>query len=140
MPGVCSGHGSFSNNPKLNSVVGHILHSSILVPYHGWYDGYYPYVSYAWLIFVPNCLDAKKDAVFEWNCRRISHRTHHQNHGHVEKDESWHPLPERLYKSLDFMTKKLRFTMPFPLLAFPLYLVRLRVCLLMSCEFDVFAL
>ncbi|XP_062210900.1 omega-3 fatty acid desaturase, chloroplastic-like [Phragmites australis] len=83
------GHGSFSNNPKLNSVVGHILHSSILVPYHGW---------------------------------RISHRTHHQNHGHVEKDESWHPLPQRLYNSLDFMTRKLRFTMPFPLLAFPLYL------------------
>jgi hypothetical protein len=24
--------------------------------------------------------------------RRISHRTHHQNHGHVEKDESWHPV------------------------------------------------
>ncbi|KAF0934760.1 hypothetical protein E2562_028618 [Oryza meyeriana var. granulata] len=83
------GHGSFSNNAKLNSVVGHILHSSILVPYHGW---------------------------------RISHRTHHQNHGHVEKDESWHPLPERLYNSLDNMTKKLRFTMPFPMLAFPLYL------------------
>jgi acyl-lipid omega-3 desaturase len=36
MSAVCSGHGSFSNNPKLNSVVGHILHSSILVPYHGW--------------------------------------------------------------------------------------------------------
>ncbi|XWS74012.1 hypothetical protein CRYUN_Cryun02cG0178900 [Craigia yunnanensis] len=52
------GHGSFSGNPILNSVVGHILHSSILVPYHGW---------------------------------RISHRTHHQNHGNVEKDESWVP-------------------------------------------------
>jgi len=39
------GHGSFSNNPILNSVVGHILHSSI-----------------------------------------------HQNHGHVDKDESWHPV------------------------------------------------
>jgi acyl-lipid omega-3 desaturase len=38
---IYSGHGSFSNNPKLNSVVGHILHSSILVPYHGWYDSYY---------------------------------------------------------------------------------------------------
>ncbi|XP_027337864.1 omega-3 fatty acid desaturase, chloroplastic-like isoform X2 [Abrus precatorius] len=62
------GHGSFSNNPKLNSVVGHLLHSSILVPYHGW---------------------------------RISHRTHHQNHGHVENDESWHPLPEKIFKSLD---------------------------------------
>ncbi|KAG8063799.1 hypothetical protein GUJ93_ZPchr0003g18316 [Zizania palustris] len=83
------GHGSFSSNPKLNSVVGHILHSSILVPYNGW---------------------------------RISHRTHHQNHGHVEKDESWHPLPKRLYNNLDNMTKKLRFTMPFPMLAFPLYL------------------
>lgn len=33
---MCSGHGSFSNDPNLNSVVGHILHSSILVPYHGW--------------------------------------------------------------------------------------------------------
>lgn len=31
-----SGHGSFSNDTKLNSVVGHLLHSSILVPYHGW--------------------------------------------------------------------------------------------------------
>ncbi|EPS57432.1 chloroplast omega-3 fatty acid desaturase, partial [Genlisea aurea] len=47
------GHGSFSNDHKLNSVVGHLLHSAILVPYHGW---------------------------------RISHRTHHQNHGHVEND------------------------------------------------------
>nr|CAB3496243.1 unnamed protein product [Digitaria exilis] len=46
------GHGSFSNNVKLNSVVGHILHSSILVPYNGW---------------------------------RISHRTHHQNHGHFKR-------------------------------------------------------
>ncbi|GMH19159.1 hypothetical protein Nepgr_021000 [Nepenthes gracilis] len=83
------GHGSFSNSHKLNSVVGHLLHSSILVPYHGW---------------------------------RISHRTHHQNHGHVENDESWHPLPERTYKNLDFATKKLRFTLPFPLLAYPVYL------------------
>lgn len=33
---MCSGHGSFSNNPKLNGVLGHLLHSSILVPYHGW--------------------------------------------------------------------------------------------------------
>ncbi|XP_030540372.1 omega-3 fatty acid desaturase, chloroplastic-like [Rhodamnia argentea] len=83
------GHGSFSNNPKLNSVVGHLLHSSILVPYHGW---------------------------------RISHRTHHQNHGHVENDESWHPLSERIYNSLDNVTKLLRFTLPFPMLAYPIYL------------------
>ncbi|KAK4385344.1 Omega-3 fatty acid desaturase, chloroplastic [Sesamum angolense] len=83
------GHGSFSNDPKLNSVVGHLLHSSILVPYHGW---------------------------------RISHRTHHQNHGHVENDESWHPLSEKIYKNLDNATKKLRFTLPFPMLAYPIYL------------------
>ncbi|CAA3001485.1 Hypothetical predicted protein [Olea europaea subsp. europaea] len=30
-----SGHGSFSENLNLNNIVGHILHSSILVPYHG---------------------------------------------------------------------------------------------------------
>ncbi|KAL1535532.1 Omega-3 fatty acid desaturase, chloroplastic [Salvia divinorum] len=83
------GHGSFSSDPKLNSVAGHLLHSSILVPYHGW---------------------------------RISHRTHHQNHGHVENDESWHPLSEKVYKQLDFVTKKLRFTLPFPMLAYPFYL------------------
>ncbi|GFZ15013.1 fatty acid desaturase 8 [Actinidia rufa] len=83
------GHGSFSNHHKLNSVVGHLLHSSILVPYHGW---------------------------------RISHRTHHQNHGHVENDESWHPLSEKIYKSLDTVTRKLRFTLPFPMLAYPIYL------------------
>ncbi|KAH7677885.1 omega-3 fatty acid desaturase (delta-15 desaturase) protein [Dioscorea alata] len=83
------GHGSFSNDPKLNSVMGHFLHSTILVPYHGW---------------------------------RISHRTHHQNHGHVENDESWHPLSEKIYKGLDSSTRKLRFSVPFPLLAYPIYL------------------
>ncbi|KAL6275647.1 hypothetical protein ACE6H2_019248 [Prunus campanulata] len=53
------GHGSFSDSRWLNSFVGHILHSAILVPFHGW---------------------------------RISHKTHHQNHGHVENDESWVPI------------------------------------------------
>ncbi|CAL5334010.1 unnamed protein product [Camellia sinensis] len=83
------GHGSFSDSPLLNSVVGHVLHSSILVPYHGW---------------------------------RISHRTHHQNHGHVENDESWVPLPERIYKTLGNSTKLLRFKVPFPMFAYPFYL------------------
>jgi fatty acid desaturase len=31
-----SGHQSFSNNKTLNDFVGNIVHSSILVPYHGW--------------------------------------------------------------------------------------------------------
>ncbi|KAI0526905.1 hypothetical protein KFK09_002498 [Dendrobium nobile] len=85
------GHGSFSDCHKLNNVVGHLLHSSILVPYHGW---------------------------------RISHRTHHQNHGNVDKDESWHPLSESVYRSLDKTTRNLRFTYPFPMIAFPFYLWR----------------
>ncbi|KAK1426847.1 hypothetical protein QVD17_15527 [Tagetes erecta] len=83
------GHGSFSDNPNLNSIVGHMLHSAILVPYHGW---------------------------------RISHRTHHQNHGHVENDESWVPLTEKTYETLDAPTKMLRFKVPLPLFAYPLYL------------------
>ncbi|KAL8039134.1 hypothetical protein ABFX02_10G015100 [Erythranthe guttata] len=45
--------------------------------------------------------------------RRIIHRTHHQNHGHVENDESWHPLPEKIYKSLNNITRNLRFPLPF---------------------------
>ncbi|KAJ6750752.1 hypothetical protein OIU85_001302 [Salix viminalis] len=85
------GHGSFSNNHLLNNVVGHILHSSILVPYHGW---------------------------------RISHRTHHQNHGNVENDESWVPLPEKIYKNLDLTTRIMRYTVPLPMLAYPIYLWR----------------
>ncbi|XP_066334784.1 fatty acid desaturase DES3-like isoform X1 [Miscanthus floridulus] len=84
------GHGSFSDSATLNSVVGHLLHSFILVPYHGW---------------------------------RISHRTHHQNHGHIHRDESWHPITEGLYRQLEPRTKKLRFTVPLPLLAFPVYLL-----------------
>ncbi|KAK4492096.1 hypothetical protein RD792_002893 [Penstemon davidsonii] len=83
------GHGSFSDNYILNNIVGHVLHSCILVPYHGW---------------------------------RISHRTHHQNHGHVENDESWVPLPEAKYKKLDYSTKFLRYKIPFPMFAYPLYL------------------
>ncbi|CAI9298033.1 unnamed protein product [Lactuca saligna] len=85
------GHGSFSDSATLNSIVGHILHSAILVPYHGW---------------------------------RISHRTHHQNHGHVENDESWVPIPEKTYKSLDASTKFFRFKIPFPMFAYPLYLLK----------------
>nr|ARQ20744.1 omega-3 fatty acid desaturase [Eucommia ulmoides] len=83
------GHGSFSDSPLLNSVFGHLLHSSILVPYHGW---------------------------------RISHRTHHQNHGNVEHDESWVPLSEKTYNQLDYSTKFLRFKVPFPMFAYPFYL------------------
>ncbi|KAI5066107.1 hypothetical protein GOP47_0018731 [Adiantum capillus-veneris] len=82
------GHGSFSSNKRLNDVVGHLTHSSILVPYHGW---------------------------------RISHRTHHQNHGHVENDESWHPIAKKLYNSLDSLTRMARFS-PFSMLAYPFYL------------------
>lgn len=33
-------------------------------------------------------------------------------------------ITEKLYRQLEPRTKKLRFTVPFPLLAFPVYLVR----------------
>lgn len=31
---------------------------------------------------------------------RISHRTHHSNHGHVENDESWHPVSKSLHDKM----------------------------------------
>ncbi len=67
LPCMRSGHQSFSNSRKVNDLVGNIVHSSILVPYHGW---------------------------------RISHRTHHSNHGHVENDESWHPVTKSIYDKM----------------------------------------
>lgn len=47
--------------------MGHLLHSFILVPYHGW---------------------------------RLSHKKHHGNHGHIDNDESWHPLTESQWEQL----------------------------------------
>jgi hypothetical protein len=35
---LCSGHGSFSNNKRLNNLIGHLTHSTILVPYNGWWE------------------------------------------------------------------------------------------------------
>ncbi|RVW84943.1 Omega-3 fatty acid desaturase, chloroplastic [Vitis vinifera] len=84
------GHGSFSNNPTLNSVVGHLLHSSILVPYHGW---------------------------------RISHRLITRTMAMLRMmNLGTRLLPERIYKNLDVVTRMLRFTVPFPMLAYPFYL------------------
>lgn len=83
------GHGSFSNSKRLNNLVGHIMHSFILVPYHGW---------------------------------RISHRTHHANHGHVENDESWYPMTEAVFKTLNFWAKCGRLKFPTTLFAYPVYL------------------
>ncbi|KAK9811503.1 hypothetical protein WJX72_004946 [[Myrmecia] bisecta] len=83
------GHQSFANNKTLNDFVGNIVHSSILVPYHGW---------------------------------RISHRTHHSNHGHVENDESWHPVTKGLYDQMDDLGKFGRLGFPWPMLAYPFYL------------------
>lgn len=83
------GHGSFSNNKKLNDFVGHMTHASILVPYHGW---------------------------------RISHRTHHANHGHAENDESWHPVGEGLYRGMESVEKIGRLKLPWALFAYPFYL------------------
>jgi len=88
-PSCSSGHRSFSSNNTLNDFVGNIVHSSILVPYHGW---------------------------------RVSHRTHHSNHGHVENDESWHPTSKSLFDKFDGVAKAGRLTLPWAMLAYPFYL------------------
>ena len=92
-PALCmhSGHRSFSSNNTLNDVIGHIVHSSILVPYHGW---------------------------------RVSHRTHHSNHGHVENDESWHPTTKSLFEKFDAVQIAGRLSLPWAMLAYPFYLFR----------------
>ncbi|KAF6256872.1 chloroplast glycerolipid omega-3-fatty acid desaturase [Scenedesmus sp. NREL 46B-D3] len=84
------GHGSFSDSRQLNDAIGHLLHSFILVPYHGW---------------------------------RLSHKKHHSNHGHVDNDESWHPLTQTQYEELGWMARLGRSTFPASLLSFPFYLI-----------------
>ncbi len=84
------GHQSFSSNKALNDFVGNIVHSSIMVPYHGW---------------------------------RISHRTHHANHGHVENDESWHPVTKTMLEGMNKVARLGRLLFPFPLFAYPFYLL-----------------
>lgn len=82
------GHGSFSKKKWLNDLIGHLSHTPILVPYHGW---------------------------------RISHRTHHQNTGNIDTDESWYPVTESTYKQMAWWEKFLRFDIAL-LFVYPLYL------------------
>uniref|UniRef100_A0A383VUL9 Fatty acid desaturase domain-containing protein n=1 Tax=Tetradesmus obliquus TaxID=3088 RepID=A0A383VUL9_TETOB len=53
---------------------------------------------------------------------RISHRTHHGNHGHVENDESWHPVTKSMFDKLEKWTKLGRLSFPWSLFAYPFYL------------------
>ncbi|TGL58112.1 fatty acid desaturase [Leptospira ognonensis] len=81
------GHGSFSHVTWINFLFGHLAHTPLLVPFHGW---------------------------------KVSHRTHHNHTGDIDKDESWHPLTETQYKSLSPLAKIARYK--FFLIVFPLYL------------------
>lgn len=51
-----------------------------------------------------------------------SHATHHANHGHADKEESWHPTPEDRAKEMDPIERWGRHS-PLALLAFPVYLL-----------------
>jgi len=83
------GHGSFSRYKWLNNLIGHLCHTPILVPFHGW---------------------------------RISHRTHHQNTGNIDTDESWYPVTESKYQEMHWIEKFARFKLV--LIAYPLYLFK----------------
>ena len=53
---------------------------------------------------------------------QVSHRTHHSNHGHVENDESWHPVSRSLLDGMDATSRAGRLTLPWAMFAFPFYL------------------
>ncbi|MBD2579054.1 fatty acid desaturase [Oscillatoria sp. FACHB-1406] len=83
------GHRSFSRYEWLNDLIGHLSHTPILVPFHGW---------------------------------RISHRTHHNNTGSLENDESWYPISESRYEKMTGLERFARFDIP--LLMYPVYLFK----------------
>ncbi|CAM9841939.1 unnamed protein product [Chrysoparadoxa australica] len=53
---------------------------------------------------------------------RISHRTHHANHGNIDTDESWVPLPKKTVQELDLLGRFGRFNPLVMLVAYPFYL------------------
>ena len=53
---------------------------------------------------------------------RVSHRTHHSNHGHVENDESWHPVAKTLLDGMDGLARAGRLSLPWAMFAYPFYL------------------
>eukprot|EP00798_Chlamydomonas_sp_ICE-L_P013683 gene13683-19572_t len=56
---------------------------------------------------------------------RISHRTHHSNHGHAEKDESWTPLKKSEFEGEEGLNPAVaigRLSFPWSMFAFPFYL------------------
>lgn len=53
---------------------------------------------------------------------RVSHRTHHTNHGHVENDESWHPVSKTLLDGMDGLARAGRLSLPWAMFAYPFYL------------------
>jgi len=53
---------------------------------------------------------------------QISHRTHHQNHGNVDTDESWYPLSKTQYDNAEFAAKLGRYNPLVMMIAYPVYL------------------
>lgn len=54
---------------------------------------------------------------------RLSHKKHHGNHGHIDNDESWHPVTKSVYDELGWQARLGRLSFPASLLSFPFYLV-----------------
>lgn len=70
--------------------------------YHGTYPSFLYFSTLPWMVssvsfsnktnnFWPSKM-LKSKLCFLYFYRRISHRTHHQNHGNVDNDESWVPV------------------------------------------------
>ena len=139
------GHQSFSNNKALNDLVGNITHSSILVPYHGWrVSWFFAFVGEKGVVdwgvgvsissfLMPLSLLSLQNLFSSIPLPspsplspplppQISHRTHHSNHGHVENDESWHPVSRSLLDGMDGTSRAGRLSLPWAMFAFPFYL------------------
>lgn len=169
-----SGHGSFSDNPKLNNVIGHILHSAILVPYHGWWVLITKMVLLSCFIvdlLITLLVNLAGGLATEHIIKtmEMSKRTNpgfryilfpvlDSFSGEISREYQWEiwnflsfdswlcdvqyilcycltshlnqeldfllQMTEEMYRTLDSTTRVLRFTVPFPLFAYPIYLVR----------------
>lgn len=83
--------------------------------------GHQSFSRYAWVNNLVGHL-AHTPILVPYHSWRISHRTHHQNTGNIDRDESWHPIDEAEYKSLPGYITWLRHR--FTLFLYPLYLFK----------------
>lgn len=125
------GHGTFSKNEKVNNILGHVTHGSLLVPFFSWQVTQILYPPFNCLMFILliNSFPFSPSPFAPFPpCTQLSHRRHHMFHNHEHKDYS-HPwyTPQRFEDPDEgfgnFLDRHTWVKLLFPFVAWQVYLL-----------------